>query len=395
LLEIGQQLWVAAQLHAPAWVQDRLFPYVYQARDAWPLRPRLAVHRLYGQYQGEPLIVDYVGLEHQPTLATALFSAEPIVREIDRVTPRQLASWADAAEADLAIVAGGQRLIRRLPRRNALVLPFLVTMTLDVSGAWEVVKDRIHKSVRQHEFRLMRKYGYTFELSQRAEDFELFYYAMYVPTVEMRKGSLAAPMSFREAYQYFRHGAQLHLIKQDGRRVAGGLAYLQGNQVRFRLMGMLNADEQLMHEGALAACYYAVVRWANQHGYPAVVFGECVPRLGNGVFQYKRKWGGVVTCSGKAYKQIWIGLRRDTPAIQKFLEDNPLILSDEQGQLQGLIVTSDPRPIAPETEAVWRKQYATPGLSGVLIRSLSDLFEENTRAGRAAPATSRLIQVTE
>jgi hypothetical protein len=396
LFELGHKLWIDAQLRAPTWAQDWLIPSLYDAKDlVAELQPYLIRHHLRGHNQAGPLTVDYVGLHHLPTFTNALFAEEPTVTRVKRAPLWQIASLTDSSDADLVVVVSTKRLIGTLSRCNAVVLPFLVTMTLNVRGSWEDVRARLHKSVRKNELRLIRKYNYEYEISTRDEDFELFYYRMYVPTVEMRKGELASPMSIREAYQYFRYGSLLQMIKRNGQYVAGGLSYVQGGLVKFRLMGMLNADEKLFHEGALAACYYAIVDWANQRGHQGVVFGECVPRLKNGVFQYKRKWGGMVTYSDKVHKQIWVKIQRDTPAIRHFFKENPLIISDEQGQLQGLIVTDDPDNVSLEVSEEWHEQFATPGLSSLVIRSMADLFHKGTGAAETEPIIPPVVQLTE
>lgn len=391
LFGISHGLWVEAQLRAPDWVRDIIIPYLHEAKELVRLRPYLAVHRLYGQNRGGPLTVDYIGLNYRPTLVDALFTEEPVIKEFGRVATWRNVTLANCRESDLVVVAGSKYLIRKLPRQNAIVLPFYVRMVLNVQGSWEDVKARIHKNVRRYEFRLIRKYGYEYEISDHQEDFEKFYHTMYVPTIKKRKGDLASPMSVREAYQYFRHSSLLHLIKRDGQYVAGGLSYVQGNLVKCRLIGALNGDERLIHEGALAGYYYAVVHWANQEGHKSVVFGDCVPRLENGVFQYKRKWGGVVTYSDKVHKQVWIKVQRDTPPVRQFFKDNPFIIIDEHGQLQGLIVTDDPDNVPEAVKDEWNKKYATPGLGGLLIRSITDLFDATIGVEKTEKVVSTLV----
>jgi hypothetical protein len=391
LFGISHGLWVIAQLRAPGWVRDIVIPHLHAAKELVRLRPYLAVHRLYGQNRGGPLTVDYVGLNYRPTLVDALFTEEPVIQAIGRVATWRNVALANCREDDLVVVAGSKYLIRKLPRQNAIVLPFYVRMVLNVQGSWEDVRARIHKSVRKNELRLMRKYGYEYEISDREEDFDKFYHKMYMPTIKMRKGDLASPMSVREAYQYFRYGSLLHLIKRDGQHVAGGLSYVEGDLVRFRLMGMLNGDENLIREGALAGCYYAVVHWANREGHRSVVFGDCVPLLENGVFQYKRKWGGVVTYSDRVHKQVWIRVQRDTPPVRQFFKDNPFIIIDEHGQLQGLIVTDDPDNVPEAVKNEWNKKYATPGLGGLLIRSITDLFDGSIGIAKTEKVVSTLV----
>ena len=222
LFETSHKLWIEAQLRAPAWAQATIIPYLHELKEIARLRPYLVIDRLYGQNQGGSLTVDYVGLNYEPTLIDTLFTEEPTTKEFGRVAAWKASTLDTLLDSDLVIVVGSKQLVRRLPRENAIVQPFYVSMLLNVRGDWQDTIARIHKGVHGHEFRLVRKYGYEYEVSHREEDFELFYYKMYEPTMEKRHGDSAWPMSIREAYQYFRNGC-VKLVKRDGRSIEGVL----------------------------------------------------------------------------------------------------------------------------------------------------------------------------
>ncbi|GIK41910.1 MAG: hypothetical protein BroJett011_57430 [Chloroflexota bacterium] len=388
LFELSRDLWVEAQLRAPDWAQRSVIPYLHGAKELMRLRPYLTIYRLSGHNQGGPLTVDYVGLDYlsglldnpftdyRPTLVRNLFAEAPTIKEIGRVALWQAGTLTNLPGNDLVIVLGSQYLIRSLPRQNAIVQPFFVRMLLNVRGDWDDVKRRFHKNVRDYQLRLVRKYGYEYEVSPREEDFEMFYHQMYSPTMAQRHHELASPMSVEEARQNFQRGF-LHLIKRDGQYVAGGLSYPQGRIIRFRLIGVVNADEQLMREGALGAYYYAITHWANQEGYDYVSFGDSAPHLADGILQHKRRWGAAATCSDTSQQRIWLKVKRDTPAVRQFFKDNPLIIIGERGQLQGLIVTDEPDKVTEATRQDWEKQYATSGLEKLLICSVADFFDGN------------------
>lgn len=375
LFEASHKLWVEAQLRAPAWAIDTVMPYLHETKEMMRWRPYLTAHQLQGRNQGGPLTVDYVGLDYKPTLVDSLFSEKPNVKKLDRTAVWNLSTVADQSDSDLVVIVAGKHLIHSLPRKNAIVLPFIVRMILDVSGDWQDVRSRIHKGVRGHEFRLLRKYGYEYDISSREEDFEMFYHSMYMPTIKARKGDLASPMSIREASLCFRHGF-LHLIKRNDQYVAGILSHRYGNYIMSQLMGVIDADEQLMHEGALGSAYYSAIHWANKEEYAGVILGGCVPRLNNTVFQYKRKWGAAVTYSDKIHKHIWIKIKRNTPAVRRFFRDNPAIIVGKHGQLQGLIMIDNPDVVTSAIRNEWDKKYLTPGLECLNICSMEDIFDE-------------------
>ena len=373
LFELSRRLWIEAQLIAPPWVQRTVIDPLHQTRRVLRLlfRPYLKIDHWQGPGQGGPLTVAFSGWgDAKPFFKNILFVEEPIEKEIDRIPFWRLSRLADLP-ADLVVIEADRSLVRRLARQQALIMPPRVQFMLDVQGDWRAVELGISRSVRRHEFRLIRKYGYEYETSHSGRDFEKFYSEMYTPTMTEKHEELASLMPLPEAYLHFRHGL-LFRVKRDGVWVSGGVCQLQQGTVNFKLLGVQNADQQLIHEGAQAAVYYAVVHWANQEGFEAVNFEGCRSYLGS-LFQYKRKWGTSISIPPHQYEQVWIKIQRLTPAVRQFLKDNPCIVSDGEGKLHGLIITDDSDPVTSDTEAEWHKQYMTPGLSGILIRSVTDL----------------------
>ncbi len=373
LVELSRRLWIETQLIAPPWVQRTVIDPLHQTKRVLRLlsRPYLKIYQWQGQSQGGPLTVAFGGLDDtKPFLKSILFVEEPTEKEIDQVPLWRLSKLADLA-GDLVFIEADKRLVRKLTRQRALIMPPRVEFMLDVRGDWRTVELRISRSVRRHEFRLVRKYGYEYEISRSSQDFEKFYSEMYAPTMTDKHEELTTLMSLAEAHLYFRHGL-LFRVKRDGVWVSGGVCQPQQGIVNFKLLGVVNADQQLIHEGAQAAVYYAVVHWANQEGFEAVNFEGCRSYL-TGLFQYKRKWGTSISIPAHQYERTWIKIQRLTPAVRQFLKDNPCIVSDEEDKLHGLVVTDGLEPVTPEAEAEWHKQYMTPGLSGIQIRSVTDL----------------------
>jgi hypothetical protein len=371
--ELSRRLWIEAQLTAPPWLQRTVIDPLHQTKRVMRLlaRPYLEVYQWQGQSQGGPLTVTFGGSgDAKPFFKSLLFVEKPTEKEIERVPIWRLSKLTELP-GDLVFIEADKHLVRRLSRQRALIMPPRVQFILDVGGDWRDVELRIYRSVRRHEFRLIRKYGYEYETSHSDQDFEKFYSEMYLPTMRGRHKELASPESMEEARLYFQHGLLL-LVKRDGAWVSGGVCQPQQGMVNFKFLGVKDADEQLIHQGAQAAVYYAVVHWAHQEGFEGVNFEGCRSYV-TGLFQYKRKWGTSVSIPAHQYKQIWIKIQRLTPAVCQFLEDNPCIVMDKGEKLYCLVLTEDLNNVTPETEAKWQKEFMTPGLSGILIRSMSEL----------------------
>lgn len=384
LFELSRRLWIETQLIAPPWLQRTAIEPVHQTRRTLRLlsKPTLKIYQWQGQSQDGPLTAAFAGrADTKLFFKSLLFVEEPTEKEIDRIPVWRLDDLADLP-GDLVIVEADERLVRRLSRQRALIMPPRVQFILDVQGDWREVELRVYPTVRRHEFRLIRKYGYEYEISHDDQDFEAFYSEMYLPTMMGRHQELASPLSMAEAHLYFRHGF-LARVKRDGVWVSGGVGLPQRGIVNFKLIGVKNADGQLIRQGAQAAVYYAAVHWANREGLEAVNFEGCRSYM-MGLFHYKRKWGTSINIPAHQYEQTWIKIQRLTPAVRQFLQDNPCIIIDKEEKLHGLVVTDDLDSVTPEAEARWHKQYMTPGLSGIQIRSVTD-FASTGRAAEEKP----------
>ena len=376
LSELARWLWVETRLGAPPFVQRAVIPFLHQVKEIARLlaQPYMPLYELRGQNQAGPLTVTYGGLGYaKPMLKGLLFLEEPAEREIGRVLVWRPGDSIHSLTSDLTIIESGQYLIRRLPSQSAVIMPFRVQFVLDTRGEWEEVEQRFRRSTRYDVRKAQKGHCYEYEISRREQDLRMFYQTMYLPNVQARHGKLAAMLPEREAYQLLRHGWLL-LVKRDDVYVCGVLVHAQQDVIQLKEMGLLNGDRQLMKEGVIDAMMYLSIRWAHQEGYDAVSFGNNWPYL-SGIFQNKRKWGATVSISPDQHKQIWLRIQRNTPAVSQFLNSNPCVIVDSKAELRALIVTDDPDNVTPKTEATWRKLYATPGLSGHLVCSVTDLME--------------------
>ena len=366
------------------WVRLLIIPFLDTVREYAILlfRPYLAVYRLKGQGKGGPVTLTYAvsgaDSDFKSYLKNILFvEAEPVEEETVQNLPFwRLRKLIDDSTTDITFIGGGKSLIRRLPSRKAIIMPRSVDQILNIKGEWKDVLARFHTTVRRNELRLIRKYGYETEISDKDTDFEMFFYAMYLPSMKERHGYQAHLKSYAVAYQRFKRGL-LFLTKQGDTYVSGGLCDTRSEPgiVHFLLTGVMNANQQLIKVGAQSALYYAIAQWAYDHNYEAVDFEAAEPFLKKGILQHKRKWGMAARIPPNAYKQLWLKIQRHTPAVDQFLKDNPCIMINERGDLQGLFFADDPDQVPAETKAEWDKLCAMPGLNGYRICSVEDLVQ--------------------
>lgn len=373
---IAQRFWHTLEWESPPLLERTLLPGLSGLRElALPIvKPYLDVCELRGRGKGSPLTVIYIGLPYGKWhLKSTMFLEEPVEIGKEPVSMRQLNEVVSHLSSDIVVVAAGERVVRALPSQNALILPLYVEQVLDLRGDWEDVKKRFRSSGEvRDEFRMLRKYGYSCELTHDGRDLEMYYQTMYLPTMEARHGHNAVVVSWEECQRHFRRGFLL-LLERDGQAVAGGLCRARGETMKFITIGVANADERLMKQGAMGALYISLLRWANQAGYKAFDFLGCPPYPDMGVFQYKRKWGATVSVAPHLRKRVWLRFRRGTPAVRQFLQDNPFITIDENGDLYGLVF-ADSAGMKPEDRARLFERYRSPGLKDLIVRPVADFI---------------------
>lgn len=377
LIEWSRKAWLEAELRAPPVVRHTVMPHLYDTKEIARLliNPYLSFQQWEGQGRGGPLIVNYGGLEYASQfLKHILFEKEPREKSLTRIPIWSLGKKIGSLDGDMTFIVASKHMTCRLPRQGAISLPFRTHHIVKIQRDWDDLWHSFGKSARKQDVRLIRKHGYECKLSRDQKDFETFYHTMYTPTTKQRHGKLASVSSIKKYDQYFQHGFLL-LIKRDGKTVSGGLCSTQNKTVNLVATGVVDADYQLTREGAVASIYYFIIRWAHEKGYQGVNLGACWPFMEDGGFQFKRKWGATVVVPSREQKRIWARIQRPTSAVSQFMQNNPCVVVDEGGDLQGLVIADDIDNYSDKEKAGWNKRYSTPGLSDLLVRSITDLMQ--------------------
>jgi hypothetical protein len=375
-LEITRSLWHKIQRGAPSWSESSLLPLLFQLKDMVRLlfRPMLTTNEFFGPDGADGPKAIGVGLTPLAGLCSALLMQWPFKRPSCSTPFWRVRAAGFKKSADLVAVEGSLLLINSLPRQNALILPRCVSHTLDVTGEWQDVCRRFHKSIRNNELRWVRKYGYRFEKSTTTDHFEHFYERMYLPTVNVRHGSAAALTSKAKAYELFENGFLLRVFK-DRTWVAGALCELRASGLRLCELGVLESNDGLIKQGTMAATYVAAIQTANNLKCRQIDLTVSASLLFNGTFQHKRRWGTSVSLPVPYQQRIWIKIVRYTPAIHRLLVMNPMITVDENGHLQALVALESLDRWDAAEVVQWRKHFFTPGLSSIRVIPL-DRFRE-------------------
>jgi hypothetical protein len=250
-------------------------------------------------------------------------------------------------DADLVAVGCSERQVRTLPGDNALVLPFRMHLSVELSGdgSW---RRGVSKRERQWFNAKSNACDVAVEVADDDESFDFFYDRMHMPTMRLRHGGRTRSESKERAHEcLFRRGL-LAFATVDGERVAGVLCHRSADRTTLtvRLLGVRDGDQAHHDAGALKVLYHVLLDWADTHGIAKVDFGAVEAWISQGIFQWKRRFGPKVALAPNhcGNLRVWWRARRDTPAVRDFLVANPVFELTGDGRLCAVYFHDDERP---------------------------------------------------
>jgi hypothetical protein len=83
----------------------------------------------------------------------------------------------------------------------------------------------------------------------------------------------------------------LHILRLEGRPVAGICSVRNSNSLWLPLSGVLNGDRVLLQRGVSAAVFFHIFAWARNQGITRIDAGRTSPFVNDGIFRSKSKWG--------------------------------------------------------------------------------------------------------
>jgi len=161
---------------------------------------------------------------------------------------------------------------------------------LDTSAPKAEIMRRMSGRVQRYVKKVQKEGEYSYEVSHRQADFDLFYDQMHVPYISNRYQERSV-MGSREATQTQFSKGGLLLVKYRDQPIAGATINLRGS---FLLMKCLGIHQDQMEHGQRSAfhgLYWYSIDWALRNGLDCIDFGRTRPRLTDGVFEYKRRFG--------------------------------------------------------------------------------------------------------
>jgi hypothetical protein len=247
-----------------------------------------------------------------------------------------------------------------------------VRQVIDTSGSWDDVKGRFSKKKRQITNTFAERYGLGYRISSDPEDFDYFYYRMFVPHIRKRFGALSDIDSYEDMKKFFGKG-RLVLVTKNEKVVAGALSLVEDGALVFRRTGVLDGDESLVDGGAQTALYYFQLKYANEHHLHSVDTMLSDPFLNDGVYRHKREWGAAVLPDVEAIRGVYFCKARPCDSVARFFESNPLVFYSNGG-LSGLIGVPDATDVTAPAISDLTHRYRSRGLAGFTVVTRTETF---------------------
>jgi hypothetical protein len=242
-----------------------------------------------------------------------------------------------------------------------------VRQYIDTSGKFEEIKKHFHKTKIQVSNQVRHKYGMSYRVSNDLNDFELFYYRMYVPHTKIKFDNQAYIASYEVMKGYFKKGFLL-LITTESQDIAGALCVKNDDVLFFRDQGVLDGSEVYVKRGAQYAIYYFTIHYAWENGFKTLDTMKSRSCLNDGVYKTKRDWGATVYADDESDASVYYMIPRFSETISAYFNNNPAIINEEDG-LYGLAGWQGAYDIAMLDKNELSKRYFSPGLKGMILLS--------------------------
>jgi len=195
-------------------------------------------------------------------------------------------------DCSFCVVAVERQFESLVRRPGDFLLPLWVSCDVPLNDDREYAKS---PSIRA-DIRNIRNNGFTWQLSDKQEDFDFFFEKIYVPTITDSHGGSALTASYENRQHKFETGTmELLQVMRDNQFLAGVAIDFDNSAPTLRDSGVLNGSLEIKKTSALSAAYLFAMDYLASKGHSNVNFGLSRSFLDDGVLNYKRKFRPVIT----------------------------------------------------------------------------------------------------
>lgn len=265
---------------------------------------------------------------------------------------------------DVEIIAANVKepLTGRFLKQGYLLLPN-VSFVLDLHESTDQMIKRSSRR-RKRDIKKLHSFDYGHAISRNSEeDFDFFYWKMYMPYAEKRFGRAAQLNSYSISKTIYRRNGGIAFVRKKEKNIAGILFQIRGKTLYALSFGAYEGNKSFVADLAGQAVLFFLIKWAKTKGMKSLNYGKTVPFFRNGVFTYKKEWGMYME---QHADQPFCALRLDclNEGTLSFLQQNPFIFFD-RGVMKGAALV-DHRPARPELQRIFSKHFV-PGLDSLIV----------------------------
>jgi hypothetical protein len=283
--------------------------------------------------------------ENSRTITTLFIGSEQSAHQFAYSTYLQITSITHIGKAlafqvipsqnpNIDIVAVSEPSTSKYIENGYLLLPQL-TFNLDLNRSIGEIVNRMTRR-RRRDVKKLGIQGFSYKISTRKEnDFDFFYWKMYLPYAQKRFGKAAQISNYSTLRAHYKRNGGIVFATRKEEPIAAILFQIRGNTLCALKIGASERNQNLKDLAGQATLFF-LIRWAKEKGIKKLNYGLTVPFFNDGAFQYKKEWGMSVE---KEKTQTFCALKLNPLSKDSlfFLEKNPCIICDKD-RIKGVVL---------------------------------------------------------
>lgn len=337
---------------------------------------KILFRRLLGSTQKTPVFLIEGTMNNDNSLTTTLFIgreqsayqfAHLVFPEIRRILflGKVLFCQVDPSslpEADIVVIKAKWSKAGRCRECGYLLLPNL-SSTLDLrKSIGEIIRGMSRR--RRRDVKKLESYCYTYTICRnKEEDFDFFYWKMYLPYIKRRFDKAAQLSNYQTLKACYVRNGGIIFVKKGEKPNTGILFQIRGKTLYALVFGVCEGNQNFVKDLAGQAALFFLIKWAKAKGMKSLNYGRTVPFYNDGIFRFKKEWGMSVE---EHADQPFCALKLNPHSKRSpsFLQQNPCIIYDE-GAMKGVILLNH-KPGEKELQHI-RSKHLLQKLNSVIV----------------------------
>jgi len=209
-------------------------------------------------------------------------------------------------------------------KKGCIIIPEYISFHLDTSEDLNKIMMNTSDEIKE-DIDKAKKTGYTYELRNDSQMFELFYYQMYLPYTKWKHQQSKKIASYATIRHLAAQGAQLLIIKHKKNNIFGGMFIKQGAELKTHYAGLMTGKFNHLHNGIMALSYYFLIEIAKKNHCDSIDFGTASPFLHDGLYKYKNKWNMKKKTSSPFFSDIYaVKILKKDSLFTEFISTHPI-----------------------------------------------------------------------